>query len=47
VTTLRGALYRNVWTAVPTGKVKEVASMLKAIHTQEDAEAAKQKTLPR
>lgn len=35
--------YRNVWTAVPTGKVKEVAAMLKAIHAQEDAEAAKQK----
>jgi len=35
--------YRNVWTAVPTGKVKEVATMLKAIHAQEDAEAAKQK----
>ena len=35
--------YRNVWTAVPSGKVKEVASMLKAIHAQEDAEAAKQK----
>jgi len=28
--------YRNVWTAVPTGKVKEVAAMLKAIHAQED-----------
>ncbi len=27
--------YRNVWTAVPTGKVKEVAAMLKAIHAQE------------
>jgi putative transposase len=35
--------YRNVWTAVPTGKVKEVAAMLKAIHAQEDAEAAKEK----
>jgi putative transposase len=35
--------YRNVWTAVPTGKVKEVAAMLKAIHAQEDAAAAKQK----
>lgn len=28
---------------MPTGKVKEVASMLKAIHAQEDAEAARQK----
>lgn len=35
--------YRNVWTAVPTGKVKVVAAMLKAIHAQEDAEAAKEK----
>ena len=32
--------YRNVWTAVPTGKVKEVAAMLKAVHAQEDAQAA-------
>ena len=36
--------YRNVWTAVPTGKVKEVAAMLKAIHAQEDRQAAKEKT---
>jgi transposase-like protein len=35
--------YRNVWTAVPTGKVKEVAAMLKAIHAQEDGQAAKEK----
>jgi len=35
--------YRNVWTAVPTGKVKEAAAMLKAIHAQEDAQAAKEK----
>jgi putative transposase len=35
--------YRDVWRAVPTGKVKEVAAMLKAIHAQEDAEAAKEK----
>jgi hypothetical protein len=26
---------------VPTGKVKEVAAMLKAIHAQEDAKAAR------
>jgi transposase-like protein len=32
--------YRNVFTAVPTTKVKEVAAMLKAIHAQEDREAA-------
>ena len=35
--------YRNVWTAVPTGKVKGVAAMLKAIHAQEDAQSAKDK----
>jgi transposase-like protein len=35
--------YRNVWTAVPSGKVKEVAAMLKAIHAQEDGPAARQK----
>ena len=28
--------YRNVFTVVPKGKVKEVAAMLKAIHAQED-----------
>jgi putative transposase len=37
--------YRNVWTAVPTGKVKEVAAMLKAIHAQEDQEAARKKAV--
>jgi putative transposase len=35
--------YRNVFTAVPSGKVKEVAAMLKAIHAQEDREAARVK----
>jgi putative transposase len=35
--------YRNVWTAVPTGKVKEAAAMLKAIHAQEDRQAAREK----
>jgi transposase-like protein len=35
--------YRNVWTAVPSGKVKEVAAMLKAIHAQEDLAAAREK----
>jgi transposase-like protein len=35
--------YRNVWTAVPTGKVKDVAAMLKAVHAQEDAQAAREK----
>jgi putative transposase len=35
--------YRNVFTAVPTGKVSEVAAMLKAIHAQEDRPAAEAK----
>jgi len=35
--------YRNVWTKVPSGKVKEVAAMLKAIHAQEDRAAAREK----
>jgi transposase-like protein len=35
--------YRNVFTAVPRGKVKEVAAMLKAIHAQEDRPAARDK----
>jgi len=35
--------YRNVMTAVPKGRVKEVAAMLKAIHAQEDAAAAREK----
>lgn len=32
--------YRNVLSVVPRGKMKQVASMLKAIHAQEDKEAA-------
>jgi len=32
--------YRNVWTVVPTTKVREVATLLKAIHAQEDGPAA-------
>ena len=32
--------YRNVWTAVPSTKVRDVAAMLKAIHAQEDQQAA-------
>jgi len=35
--------YRNVWTAVPSGKMREVAAMLKAIHAQEDRQAARKK----
>jgi transposase-like protein len=36
--------YRNVWSLVPSGKVREVASMLKAVHAQEDRSAARAKT---
>jgi transposase-like protein len=35
--------YRNVMRAVPRGKLKEVAMMLKAIHAQEDKAAAREK----
>jgi len=35
--------YRNVFSVVPNPKVKEVAAMLKAIHAQEDKEAALKK----
>jgi len=35
--------YRNVMSVVPKGKVKEVMAMLKAIHAQEDRQAAVQK----
>jgi len=35
--------YRNVFTVVPKGKVREVAAMLKAIHAQEDLEEAQKK----
>ena len=35
--------YRNAFTVVPRGKVKEVAAMLKAIHAQEDRQSAEQK----
>jgi transposase-like protein len=35
--------YRNVLHAVPRGKAKDVALMLKAIHAQEDRAAARQK----
>lgn len=35
--------YRNVMTAVPQGRVREVAAMLKAIHAQEDRVCAEEK----
>ncbi len=34
--------YRNVFSAVPSTQVKEVAAMLKANHAQEDADATRQ-----
>jgi len=37
--------YRNVLHAVPCGKAKEVALMLKAVHAQEDKEAARRKSV--
>ena len=37
--------YRNVFTATPKSKVKAVAAMLKAIHAQEDREAARRKAV--
>jgi putative transposase len=36
--------YRNVFSHVPGGKLREVALMLKAIHAQEDLAAAQRKT---
>ena len=35
--------YRNVFTNVPSTKVKDVVAMLKAIHAQEDRQAALEK----
>ena len=35
--------YRNIFSDVPTTKVKDVAAMLKAIHAQEDAASAQEK----
>lgn len=37
--------YRNVMTAVPLGRVREVVAMLKAIHAQEDRQSAEQKAV--
>jgi len=37
--------YRNVFSVTPKGKVKMVAAMLKAIHAQEDRQAATEKAL--
>lgn len=35
--------YRNAWSCVPKGRVKELSAMLKAIHASEDREAALKK----
>lgn len=35
--------YRNVFSVVPRNKIREVAMMLKAIHAQENKDAARQK----
>jgi len=37
--------YRNIFSDVPSTKVREVAAMLKAIHAQEDADAAQEKAM--
>jgi putative transposase len=37
--------YRNVFSVTPKGKMKMVAAMLKAIHAQEDCQAATEKAL--
>ena len=37
--------YRNVWSLVPSTKVRPVAAMLKAVHACEDKEAARAKVL--
>ena len=36
--------YRNVFTVVPKGKIREVVTMLKAIHAQEDRQEALKKS---
>ena len=37
--------YRNIFSHVPSNKVREIAAMLKAIHAGEDVEAARQKAV--
>ena len=41
--TVMAHFYRNVFSHVPTTKVREVSHMLKAIHAQENREAADRK----
>jgi hypothetical protein len=40
---LHGAFYRNVFSHVPTSKVREISHMLKAIHARESREATQEK----
>jgi hypothetical protein len=40
---MRSALYRNIFSHVPSGKVRKVAAMLTPIHASEDIEAAREK----
>jgi putative transposase len=35
--------YRNIFSHVPSTKVREIAAMLKAIHASEDVAAAREK----
>jgi transposase-like protein len=37
--------YRNIFSHVPSTKVREIAAMLKAIHASEDIAAAREKAL--
>jgi transposase-like protein len=37
--------YRNIFSHVPSTKVREIANMLKAIHASEDVVAAREKAI--
>ena len=37
--------YRNIFSHVPSTKVREIAAMLKAIHASEDVAAAREKAV--
>jgi putative transposase len=37
--------YRNIFSPVPSTKVREIAAMLKAIHAGEDIVAAREKAM--
>ena len=38
-------MYRNIFSVIPRKKCREVAKMLKAIHAQENKEAAKENVI--